>query len=247
VNVGIGSSNVTGSNEPVFQNGPANHSGIFRDINICDYVDNHGVKEVWIWMYHYGRTWPIESYQIGPVVGLGNGYMENIPVCQHTYTAFDYNFDRGVDMALEDHTHHLESLFNYVDSAIWSNYYVGSCGSQSYYRCGWTHYPPNVMEYCSNHDYDWLNTRSVLSDCEDWTPDGTGTKKSVSCRTWNDYLYPTAGYCVDDGGVAFKMWWLQNIPGRNNNILYQGSYLKNWWDFVGDFDTALAQGRSLKK
>lgn len=32
----------------------ADHHTELSNINICDYVDKKGVKEVWIWMYHYG-------------------------------------------------------------------------------------------------------------------------------------------------------------------------------------------------
>jgi len=38
---------------------------------------------------------------------------------------------------------------------------------------------------------------------------------------------------------------MQNIPGKDNNLVYQGKTLRNWWDFYGDFDAAISEGKSL--
>lgn len=207
---------------------PANHVVMLKDkgFDICDYVENKGVKEVWVWMYHSRITYPVESYQIGPYGGLGNGYMD-LPLCAKTYRVYDYNFGRGIGEAVEDHTHHLEALFRSVNNFVWGGKFVGGCGGgQVYYRCGWTHYPPNVMQYCSGHDYDWRNEAVVSSDCEDWKADGSGDKKQVSCHTW------AGAVCGNDSGDRFKKWWMQNIP-------------PGWWVFIGDYDGARAGGANL--
>jgi hypothetical protein len=199
-------------------NSPADHKKILTDLNICDYVDNKGVKEVWIWMYHTGAIYPVESYMTGPLASFGNGYMD-LPKCGKTYTVYDYNYGRSVAMALENHTHQLERVFGYVDNSLFWDKFVGN---QSNSRCGWTHYPPN-----GESDYDWMNEKEVLSDCEDWNPDGTGEKKIVSCHTWSQ-----GESCANDEGYSFKVWWMQNMP-------------KSWWDFIGDFDRAKQLGEKL--
>jgi hypothetical protein len=38
---------------------------------------------------------------------------------------------------------------------------------------------------------------------------------------------------------------MQNIPGKDNGLTYQNNPLRNWWEFIGDFDAAIAQGKSL--
>jgi hypothetical protein len=64
---------------------PADHIKILigEGFDICDHVENHGVKEVWLWMYHTDKVYPVESYQQGPYGGVGNGYM-NLPSCSKT-------------------------------------------------------------------------------------------------------------------------------------------------------------------
>lgn len=203
---------------------PADHQKILKEENfdICDYVENKAVKEVWLWMYHSGQTSPVESYQRGPFGGVGNGFM-NLPLCRKTYTVYDYNYGRGVAEALEDHTHHFEALFRQINNTIWDKF-VG--GANEPFACGWTHCPPNVMAVCANHQYDWKNETVVKSDCEDWRRERDGQAKEVSCHTWD------GANCTDNGGVNFKIWWMQNLP-------------QAWWEFIGDFDTTMKLGKTL--
>lgn len=236
--------------EPVptlsLSNSPADHKKILTELNICDYVENKGIKEVWIWMYHTNKVYPVESYLTGPLYSFGNGFMD-LPKCAKSYTVFDFNYGRAVAMALENHTHQIERVFNYIDGRdaaphekwkdllFWGKF-VGSDFSHKIIApgCGWTHYPPN-----GESDYDWNNQKEVLSDCEDWKPDGTGQKKMISCHTWG------GSNCKSDEGYSFKIWWMQNIPGKNNNLIYNGKKLKNWWNFIGDFDQAMQIGKNL--
>lgn len=216
----------------------ADHIKELNDIKICDLVENRGVKEVWIWMTHNSTIAPIESNMAGPWGDISNSSRQSdLPVCKKTYTVYDYNYGRGVGEAIEDHNHQQEALFNYVDYDLFWNKFVNPYGKTSNIinHCGWSHFPPNASE-----DYDWRNKRYVLSDCENWKPDGGGEVKQINCETWSSG-------CIDDSGLSFKIWWMQNIPGLNNNLTYRGKNLRNWWDFVADFDKALAEGKSLLK
>lgn len=225
---------------------PPDHRKILEELNICDYVENKDIKEVWLWMYHTNKVYPVESFLTGPSASFGNGWMD-LPRCKRTYTVYDFNYGRAAAMALEDHTHQIEWVLNYIDgrdaapTADWGKLlfwgkFVGSDFSHKIISpgCGWTHYPPN-----GEKDYDWYNEKQILSDCEDWKPDGTGQKKLISCRTWS------GTNCVYDEGLSFKIWWMQNIPGKNNNLMHNGKKLKNWWDFIGDFDRAMQIGKNL--
>lgn len=223
----------------------ADHIKILNDLNICDYVDNKGVKEVWIWMYHTQTIAPIESnmsmgrvskkfWNTGSYGDISNSYRQNdLPVCNKTYTVYDYNYGRSAAEVLENRGHQLEAVFGWVDGSVFNTKFVSPYGKTdgTVNHCGNVHIPPNGAS-----DYDWRNTRSVPSSCSDWHPDGSGAVEQVSCNNWT---------CNDDGGAAYKVWWMKRMPGRNNTLTYQGLSMRNWWDFIGDFDKALESGKLL--
>jgi hypothetical protein len=129
----------------------------------------------------------------------------------------------------------LEALYKFIDYDLFWNKFVQPYGpNQGVTNCGWTHYPPN-----GRSDYDWRNTETVESRCENWDPEGNVEITLVNCYTWGDHT------CPDDGGASFKIWWMQNIPGRNNDLYYQDNKLRDWWEFVDDFDSALDSGKNF--
>ncbi|MGB9911570.1 MAG: discoidin domain-containing protein, partial [Microgenomates group bacterium] len=202
----------------------------------CNYIESKGIKEIWIWMYHNDWVGPIEFSVVGKDkegrVHKISYFDINFPICNKSYAVFDYNYQGGLGDLLEDHAHRIEETLNYFDGRhltppdqwqnllFWGNF-VGSDISHKIIKpgCGWTHRPPN-----GESDYDWRNEREVLSDCENWRPDGKGEKKLVSCHTWYGPV------CEDDGGTKFKIWWMQNIPSV-------------WWVYIGNFDLAINESR----
>ena len=223
--------------------------------NICDYVDDRGVRQVWVWMYHnVGVVEPVESnmamgrniddlWNYNGFGDVSNSHrLNDLPICENTYTVYEFNYMRGLGEMTEDFGHQIESLLGYADESLFSKF-VGSDGvwgsniNIASSGCGSVHYAPN-----SETDYDWYNEKRVFSGCEDWKPDGSGTKKIVNCETWGG-----SDCSVGDGGVAWKKWWMQNIPGKDNGLSYDGTSLRNWWDFFGDFDEALSHDRSLRE
>jgi len=221
--------------------------GILSDLDICHYVDNLGVKQVWMWGYHYGDTEPDESnmamgynsqeyWNHGTYGDVSNGQeIDDMPACQKTYTLYNYAYPGGAGFPLENHAHQLEHLFNFIDRDLFWDNFVNPYGpGGGVTHCGWTHYPPN-----GRWDYDWMNQENVESNCEDWHPDGSGEVEQVNCYTWGDHT------CPDDAGASFKIWWMQNIPGRDNNLIFEERILRNWWDFSCDFDLSLGVEKSL--
>lgn len=213
----------------------ADHYKELSDINICSYVDDKGVKEVWIWMYHYGpdmnndgkadldqnryHVSPAESNMAGPYGDISNSNRINdLPVCKNTYVVYEYNYTRDFGEAIEDHTHQIEAVLREADSSTFWDKFVGETAST--FSCGWTHCPPNVMAECSTHNYDWKNEAIVDSNCEDWKENGSGATKEISCHTW------AGSVCGSNSGDKFKVWWMQNIPS-------------SWWKYIGDFDNAM--------
>jgi hypothetical protein len=99
-----------------------------------------------------------------------------------SYTVYHYNYPRGTFDAMEDHVHQTEAVLNHLDARerttpekwsehlFWGNF-VDSDQTHKFVHpgCGWAHFPPNTEK-----DYDWAIKRYVMTDIEDWKPDGGG-------------------------------------------------------------------------
>ena len=192
------------------------YNKIMQRVGIKKWVEEKGVKEVWIWGYHGGVVGLWESNMAGPFGDISNSNRDpkDLPVLSKTYTVYHYNYQRGASEAVEDHMHQIEAVLNYVDgrdrtppeqwpSLLFWGKFVGSDRTHKIVRpgCGWAHYPPNAEQ-----DYDWANKRFVETDIEDWKPDGSGKKQRMNCDRW--------------GGDSLKwfVYWMQNIPGADNGL-----------------------------
>jgi hypothetical protein len=132
------------------------YNAIMREIGIKNWVENKGVKEVWIWGYHGGVLNLWESNMSSPYGDTSNSSRDDkdLPVLKSTYTVYHYNYQRGLGEAIEDHMHQLEALLNHIDGRdtapaekwpellFWGKF-VGSDVSHKIAtnpaRCGWTH------------------------------------------------------------------------------------------------------------
>jgi len=210
---------------------------------VADRVNTEGVKQVWLWAYHGGVVDLWESNMAGPWGDISNSDrdLDDLPVTDHTYTFYHYNYQRGLSEATENHMHQTEAVINFVDgrdvtpenewsSLLFWGKFVGSDRSHRIIEpgCGWSHIPPN-----GERDYDWANPRVVPSDCADWKPDGGGNKREFSCDVW------------ECSSLGWFEYWTQNIPGTDNGLSYQGQPLTNWWRLIGDFDGAMRTGYGL--
>jgi hypothetical protein len=219
------------------------YNAIMKQVDVQHWVEERGVKEIWIWGYHGGVVDLWESNMAGPFGDISNSDRDphDLPVLDKTYTVYHYNYQRGPSEAVEDHIHQIEHVLNYVDGRDrtppeqWHNllfwgHFVGSDHSHKIVQpgCGWAHYPPN-----GERDYDWANPRYVQTDIEDWQPDGGGQKKRLNCKRWNG------------DSLTWFIYWMQNLPGGNNGLTYRGRPLRNWWTFIGDFDTAMGNKWNL--
>lgn len=230
---------------------------ILSQVNICNYVDNLGVKEVWMWGYHNEfinpPIAPSESNMsmgnsvqslwnngnpYDPVAGATYGDISNgerindLPTCDHTYTLYNYTYRPGVENKLHNHIHQIENLMQFGDDVMfWHG--TNSWGGKQYfedpgnYTCGNAHFTPNAgAGYTkAEAEYHFNLTNSFNTSCPNWKPDGTGIAESVSCSNWQ---------CTEKG---YYTWWMQNLPGYNNQIPYQTTTLTNWWDATYDFES----------
>lgn len=219
------------------------YNRIAADADFKTWVEQRGVREVWIWAYHGGKVNLWESNLAGPHGDVSNSSRDphDLPVFDHTYTVYHYNYQRGAAEAVENHMHQIEAVLNHVDGRdhtppeqwpellFWGRF-VGSDRTHKIVRpgCGWSHYPPN-----GERDYDWANPRAVWTDMNDWQPDGTGRKKLMDSTPW--------------GGNSLRwfVYWMQHLPGPDNGLTWQGRPLRNWWVFMGDYDRARTAGWML--
>ncbi len=212
---------------PKFKEPMTDYNAIMKRINAQYWVEEMGVKEIWVWGYHGGKVHLWESNMSGPYGDISNSDRDatDLPIFKNTYTCYHYNYGRGASEFVENHMHQIEAVLRHIDYDLFWKRFVGDPGEG---RCGWSHFPPN-----GERDYDWKNTKHVMTDIEDWKPDGSGQKQRMNCDRWNG------------DSLQWFTYWMQNIPGAGNGLDFEGKPLTNWWRFIGDFDNAMRQKQGL--
>lgn len=244
---------------------------IFERFNMEHYVDDLGVKEIWIWMGGVNSDFPCydpaihkpedfrnwwESNMSSPLTGdISNSNRDNtdLPIYNSTYTVYGQNFRRSHAEAVHNHGHQLEAILSHVNHLQFGNtdlfwkQFVGQDEKGNFItgRAGWTHMPPNTTKH-----YDYTETMTLVeSDIEDWTPDNSGAKKLVNVDTYGKlkYAWPDANpeEIVQRVESQWYIYWMQNMPGHNNSIRYENKDMTNWWLFTADWDKAISSSLGL--
>lgn len=223
------------------------------------YVEELGVRDIWIWGYHHGLIVPVEWYISTPMKPDLADYFSsihavlkgNVPVYEKTFTLYHFNYTRSMNEFVHNHGHRLEGVMSYMamrqdnsQNFFWTNF-VGPTivGPVTNHRCGWTHMPPNT----STH-YDYWNGTIVSTDIEDWRP-AIGAKTNVSVSTWNGINYPwPSGYAPGSRAEPhWYMYWMQSMPGFTNNIPHTNAQvMTDWWAFTGNWDDSIEAGMGLR-
>jgi Concanavalin A-like lectin/glucanases superfamily/FG-GAP-like repeat len=223
---------------------------ILNRVNAQHFVNNLGVKEFWIGMYHHGRISPVESNMSSPTTGdISNSYRHNdLSIFNKTYLVYGLNFGRSASEATHNHGHQLEAILGYSNQRqtgntqlFWQSFVGRSAnGTWQRGRAGDTHHPPNALT-----DYDYSNTTTFNSDISTWTPSG-GTFMPTSLPTWRNILYPFPdGVLPTQDDAWWYLYWFQSMPGRGNTIPFNTNRMTNWWQFTGDWDAANRAGVGL--
>jgi peptidoglycan hydrolase-like protein with peptidoglycan-binding domain len=219
-------------------------------LNICDRVENQGIKEVWVFSGPIlpipGTTNAPESMMSGPFGNISNSSrdVDYLPTCGKSYIA--YHFANEMAPNLHDLGHQLESMFYYVDIQIFrefvGDYVYSKSGIQWNKRgCGSTHVPPN-----GTSEYAYGVTNGASTNCPDWNPDGPVQQTTVNCNTWSPLANCAHGQdSWADGHGSWLIYWMQNMPGKNNQVSIRGHRIRNWWEFLGDFDNAVRARKSM--
>ena len=244
---------------------------IFDRFNMKHYVNNLGVKEIWVWMGGGNADFPSydptlnkpedfrhwwESNMSSPLTGdISNSNRDNtdLPIYNSTYVVYGQNIRRTQAEAIHNHGHQLEAILSHVNHLQFGNIdlfwkkFVGQNESGDFItgRAGSTHMPPNTTK-----DYDYTqNTTLVESDIEDWTPDNSGAKKLFNVDTYGNLTYPwpdpNPAEIPQRVESQWYIYWMQNMPGHENRIKYGQKDITNWWVFTADWDAAISSGTRL--
>jgi hypothetical protein len=230
-----------------------NYPAVMNSASICNYVNNLGVNEIWMYSYQGPSQLQIdESKMSGPNGDVSNEWVHDaLPVCSKTYTLYTFNYGRGTAEAFHSHAHQFEYELRYVDnqqfsdsSYLFNTLFEGTAYPQTAGvtgRCGSVHNPPNAR-----NEYDWANTTPQASYCQNWNPDAPGPTTQISCTTW-DLSDPTCADVSDTNNsqLNYIIWWEQNFPGRGNTVSYQGNPFRNWWDVHGEWDAVVSGNLGL--
>ncbi|MEM8970029.1 MAG: carboxypeptidase-like regulatory domain-containing protein, partial [Bacteroidota bacterium] len=247
---------------------------IFERFDVEHYVNDLGIKHIWLWDAPLDSSWPSydpgihdpasfrgppEANMASPTTGdVSNSYQDNsdMPVYDHTYVVFGNNFRRDQKEAVgHNYGHQIERMFRYIDSKdnnqeelFWQKF-VGTDENLNFVtgRCGWSHMPPNTTE-----EYDYDNPTLVESDIEDWRPDNSGEKKLVNVDTWNDqsYNWPAGTGNITNWRERTETYWhiykMQAFPGSEATIPYQDDYvISDWWNIFANWDEVNNAGKLL--
>lgn len=241
---------------------PANAARFFPDYHAIltrltaqNLVEQGGVREFWLSSYHFGNRSLNESNMASPTTGdISNSYRSagDLPVFASTYIVYQTNYTRSHAEAVHNHGHQIEAMLSHINllrdgntNLFWRDF-VGlnlSTGVFTPGHCGATHFPLNATA-----DYDYLNsTNAVQSDCEDWRPDGSGTRRASTLSTWADipYAWPNTGTISQRAESQWYIYWMQNFPGAGNVIPYQSTTMENWWEIIAHWDASVQSGKRL--
>lgn len=245
------------------------YQSIFARFDVGEYVDEEDVREIWFWgggmdmdypsydpdvhsPVDFRRYW--ESNMRSPIttdISNSDRYNNDLPLYDHTYVVYSYNFRRSQAEAIHNHGHQIEQMLAYVnwlqdgnDHLFWRKF-VGQdeYGNFITGRCGWTHMPPNTVD-----NYDYLDPALVESDIADWTPYGTGSTRFVNVNTWGDIVYAWPDGIQEFAQRIETQWyiyWMQSIPGLGSMIPYGSNFVTNWWVPIVDWDYAITNGYGL--
>jgi hypothetical protein len=99
----------------------ADYIKVLERAQIQHYVEEKGVKEVWIWGYHSKDLSPWESNMSSPFGDVSNSDRDplDLPVFKETYTVYHYNYERDTSEAVHNHIHQIEAVMRQHGGELW--------------------------------------------------------------------------------------------------------------------------------
>jgi hypothetical protein len=199
-----------------------NYNVILQELNLVPEVNSGQIDEVWWFGFPYSGFY--ESRMVGPGAFWCNGpAMPDMEASERCFVIMGFSYERGVGEMLESMSHRVESIMERVfvgtsaEANLWGRFTRYDQRAPGRAEVGTVHYAPN-----SQKDYDWGNSRPVLSLCRVWEhyPDLRGNRVMVDCREWGN------------GDIRqHHRWWLNHLPCQSGQA-YGISH--NWWQYVID-------------
>jgi hypothetical protein len=218
------------------------------------------VKEVWMYGYHSSHIAPDESKMSSRYGDIANDWPKDdfipeayrMPRCNNSYTLYNFAYNPGGSVGNDAHNrmHQIENVIFFAENRgypVSAANYRGSIFNDDFSEwfdifppnresfrssCGNTHFTPNWTSLSNEYNYWLTNYREF--NCETWHPDDSRTTYiNANCERWG---------CTP---LGFYQWFMQNMPGFQNGIEYQGQTMKNWWEAFYDFNAFIDNGHSL--
>ena len=150
------------------------YTEIMNRIGGQHWVDDEGIREVWLWSYFNAGIMVWESNMSSPTttdISNSDRFDGDLPIYDKTYFVYGYNYHRTQAEAVHNHGHQLEAMFSHVDwlhngntQLFWGKFVGTPDGNapsalpMTLGRCGWTHTPPNTT---GNYDLHERNSGAV--------------------------------------------------------------------------------------
>jgi hypothetical protein len=213
---------IRGVNRP-YEPAEVDYHAIISRFNILPLVASREIDEVWVFSFTHAVFFL--SIMGGPFAFLCNAPpMAITDAARRRFIIMGFSFERGVGEMLEDMGHRAESILEKTFEGLpaihnlWRRFIRYEKVAPGRAAVGNIHFAPN-----SQRDYDWNNSTSVSSECDDWLynfPNLKGQVRTVTASDWGN------------GDIReHHKWWFRHLPkaaGRRNGIL------NNWWQYVMD-------------
>jgi len=208
---------------PPYMPQEADYHAIVDRFDILQRVARNEIDEAWVFNFPHAGFY--ESMMAGP-----GAFWCNAPPLINTESAgrrfiiMGFSYERGVGEMLENMGHRAESIMEKTfqnltgNDNLWQRFTRYDKTHRGRAALGNVHFAPN-----SDHDYDWNNPSTVISECDDWLynfPNFKGITRPVTSADWGH-------------GDTRKhhLWWMKHFPktaGRTNGIHH------NWWQYIAN-------------
>lgn len=208
------------------------YTRMLRQNNLCSRIKNENIDQIWLWVDPRPNSDPgpgMEYVISSSLFEKDAQYATTapIPFCDNDthFVIMGFDYTRQADMALHSFGHYMEGLLGNIQSVdlFWYAFSgINSAGYPLNSRCGNVHFPPN-----GTTDYDYTNQTFVSNSYLDWNPQLSGEVTTYNCNAWN---------CNHSD---FLVWWMNKMPGIEDNLTYEDKLLPPWWDFVVNLDAKI--------
>jgi hypothetical protein len=213
---------------------------MFFDNNVCQTIEQNNIDQVWFYKdvgfdnggfdKEYFVSWPSPQ-------GEGDDALPQLcPGSQRVISVISSDVNFGPSLA--SYGHFVENILSTTQGAelFWQRFsghiYSGVGLSQLlplYELCGNDHFPPTSPSEDNPYEYTYPGTPATNNLCNDWHPDLSGTRSTVTCADWS---------C---DRRKYFVWWLQRMPGANNSLRFNELNLPAWHAFFADTANTISQ------